>query len=135
MKVAWNRLIRFEATDGRVLNGEPILPSEDFDIGHVTEKDGLTAKVITGIDIYNDTGDTTVSDEVVTVKRLLGPLVASDVPILRCVGLNYAKHSKHLYSFSLSALRQVEISVAKNVAYSQGGRQIPSSFPLHLFQA
>jgi hypothetical protein len=99
MKVAWNRLIRFVATDGRVLNGEPILPSEDFDLGQVTEKDKLTAKVIKGEDIY---GDAQVSDEVVTVKKLLGPLAAADVPILRCVGLNYAKHSKSLLRVTLA---------------------------------
>ena len=91
MRVAWNRLIRFVATDGRNLSGEPILPLEDFDLGHVTEKDKLTAKVIKGKDLY---GDSQVSDEVVTVKKLLGPLAAEDVPILRCVGLNYAKHSE-----------------------------------------
>lgn len=90
--VAWNRLIRFVATDGRVLRGEPILPKHDFDIGSTTEATKLTAKVIVG-DPYDTTGSTKVSDEVVTVKKLLGPLAAEDVPILRCVGLNYAKHS------------------------------------------
>jgi hypothetical protein len=94
MPVVWKRLIRFVATDGRILNGEPILPSEDFDLGQVTEKDQLTAKVITGHDIFSETGDARVSDEVVTVKQLLGPLAAADIPILRCVGLNYAKHSR-----------------------------------------
>jgi 2-keto-4-pentenoate hydratase/2-oxohepta-3-ene-1,7-dioic acid hydratase in catechol pathway len=52
----------------------------------------LKAKVIAGDDIYSTTGSCKVTDEVVTVKTLLGPLSQSDVPILRCVGLNYAKH-------------------------------------------
>lgn len=94
MKVAWNRLIRFVADDGRVLRGEPILPSPDFDLGNTTKDTKLQAKVIFGTDMYDDTGDTRVSDEIVTVKQLLGPLTAADMDILRCVGLNYSKHSK-----------------------------------------
>jgi hypothetical protein len=94
MKVAWSRLIRFVAADGRILHGEPILPSPDYDLGQVTEKDGLTAKLITGKDLYSENGDTQVTDQVVNVKKILGPLAAEDVPILRCVGLNYAKHSE-----------------------------------------
>ncbi|KAK7727233.1 hypothetical protein SLS63_007284 [Diaporthe eres] len=92
MAVAWGRLIRFVAEDGRTLRGEPILTSPDFDLGTTTEDTRLQAKVIRGDDIYDTTGQTTVTDEVVTVKRLLGPLSQADVPILRCVGLNYAKH-------------------------------------------
>lgn len=92
MSVAWERLIRFEATDGRTLRGEPILPSPDFDLGTTTEATKLQARVIRGDDIYDTTGQTTVTDEIATVKTLLGPLAQADVPILRCVGLNYAKH-------------------------------------------
>ena len=94
MKVAWQRLIRFVATDGRILRGEPILPSPSFDLGDTTEETGLKARVIVGDDIYNETGATRVTDEVVTVKTLLGPLASTDVPIIRCVGLNYATHSR-----------------------------------------
>ncbi|KAH7165069.1 hypothetical protein DER46DRAFT_662185 [Fusarium sp. MPI-SDFR-AT-0072] len=92
MKVTWQRLIRFVSTDGRLLRGEPILPTPDFDLGNTTEETKLKARVIEGDDIYDTTGVTRVTDEVVTVKTLLGPFVASDVPILRCVGLNYATH-------------------------------------------
>jgi hypothetical protein len=93
MKLAWERLIRFIATDGRVLRGEPILPSPDFDLGYTTEETKLQARVIVGTDIYDTTGATKVTEDVVTVKKLLGPLAQDDVSILRCVGLNYAKHS------------------------------------------
>jgi hypothetical protein len=92
MRVAWSRLIRFIATDGRILRGEPILPTPDFDLGKTTAETKLKAKVIVGDNIYDDTGETKVSDEVVTVKKLLGPLTRDDVDILRCVGLNYARH-------------------------------------------
>lgn len=95
MKVAWQRLIRFMSTDDRILYGQPILPSPDFDLGKATEKDQLKANIINSDDIYDTTGKTRVSNEVVTVKRILGPLAESDVPIVRCIGLNYAKHSTH----------------------------------------
>lgn len=94
MQVPWTRLIRFESTEGRTLYGEPILPSDDFDLGTTTESTGLRARVIQGSDLYDVSGATKVTDEVVTVKELLGPLAQSDVDILRCVGLNYAKHSE-----------------------------------------
>lgn len=91
-QLPWGRLIRFLSTDGRVLRGDPILPSPDFDLGTVTEDSGLQARIITGDDIFDTSGQTLVTDEVAIVKQLLGPLEAKDVPILRCVGLNYAKH-------------------------------------------
>lgn len=94
MKVVWQRLIRFVATDGRILRGEPILPSPNFDIGSTTEETRLQAKVIVGDDIYDTTGKTKVTEEIATVRKLLGPLTQNEVPILRCVGLNYAKHSQ-----------------------------------------
>ncbi|KAM5343693.1 hypothetical protein ACJ41O_012230 [Fusarium nematophilum] len=94
MSIPWTRLIRFVAADGRILRGEPILPSPDFDVGNITEETKLQAKVIKGSDIYDTTGATSVTDEIVTVRKLLGPLAQEDVPILRCVGLNYAKHIK-----------------------------------------
>jgi hypothetical protein len=93
MRVVWNRLIRFVAVDGRTLRGEPILPTENFDLGNTTAETKLQARVIIGNDPYDTTGKTKVSDEVVTVKKLLGPLAPEDVDILRCIGLNYAKHS------------------------------------------
>jgi len=98
MKVAWSRLIRFIATDGRVLRGEPVDIPEDLDLGLVTEKDQIKARIFNREDIYDTSEDVAISDEVVTVKQILGPLTAADVPILRCVGLNYAKHSTQNFS-------------------------------------
>ncbi|KAF3004415.1 hypothetical protein E8E13_010315 [Curvularia kusanoi] len=88
----WDRLIRFIATDGRELRGQPILPSSDFDIGTTTEATGLKAKVIkvANGDIFD--GATQVTDEEVTVKKLLGPVTVDEVPIIRCIGLNFIKH-------------------------------------------
>lgn len=95
MSLPWKRLIRFIATDGRTLRGEPILPTPTTDLGFITEEDKLQARVIEGQDIYDTTGKTRVTDEIVTVKTILGPLTQEEVPILRCVGLNYAKHSEY----------------------------------------
>lgn len=89
----WDRLIRFVATDGRELRGQPILPSPDFDIGTTTEETQLKANVISvqNNDIFDPA--TKVTDEVVTVKKLLGPVTQDEVPIIRCIGLNFIKHS------------------------------------------
>jgi hypothetical protein len=91
---SWDRLIRFVSTDGKTLRGEPILPSPDFDVGTTTEETKLQAKVISvaNNDIFDET--TKVTDEVVTVKTLLGPVTTAEVPIIRCIGLNFIKHSK-----------------------------------------
>ncbi|KZL70518.1 fumarylacetoacetate hydrolase family protein [Colletotrichum tofieldiae] len=94
MALAWKRLIRFVAEDGRVLRGEPILPNDEFDLGNTTEETKLKAKVIAGSDLYDKSGKTKVTDEVVVIKKLLGPLTPEDVPVLRCIGLNYATHIK-----------------------------------------
>jgi hypothetical protein len=125
MKVAWERLIRFVATDGRVLKGEPILPSEDFDLGRVNESTKLQAKVIQGDDVYDTTGETKVTDEIVTVKKLLGPLAQGDVDILRCVGLNYAKHSelKDLSFYSTSML-----TISQSKRQEEAHHHFPSYF-------
>jgi hypothetical protein len=97
MSPSWQRLIRFEATDGRILRGEPILPSPDFDVGSTTAETGLRAKVIQVAEggIFDEA--TKVTDEEVTVQKLLGPLQESEVPIIRCIGLNFIKHSMQLY--------------------------------------
>lgn len=130
MKLPWKRLIRFQASDGRILRGEPILPKEDFDLGLVKESDGLEAKVITGDDIYDTTGKTVVSEEVVKVKKLLGPLAQEDVPILRCVGLNYAKHSQYCRSYATDAL---ELTFDLILPVKEAGRS-PPPFPFIFFK-
>ncbi|KAJ6003449.1 hypothetical protein N7451_005996 [Penicillium sp. IBT 35674x] len=95
MSLPWKRLIRFEAVDGRILRGEPVLPeTKEIDLGFVTEADQIEAKVLVGDDIYDVTGKTRLTAETVLVKKILSPLTRDDVPILRCVGLNYAKHIK-----------------------------------------
>lgn len=107
MKLPWQRLIRFVSTDGRILRGEPIMPSPDYDLGFVKEEDQLKVKVLDGDDIY-DGASVKLTNEIVTVKKLLGPLTSKEVPILRCVGLNYTKHSESICHSSGSYQRWKE---------------------------
>lgn len=128
MNVAWERLIRFVSTDDLVLLGEPILHQPEFDLGNTSADTRLQARVIRGDDIYDTTGSTYVTDEVVTVKKLLGPLQSCDVPIIRCVGLNYATHSSSP-TMSLGD----EIRFANYNTVREAGRQVPP-FPSIFFK-
>ncbi|KAL8399544.1 hypothetical protein RB594_000073 [Gaeumannomyces avenae] len=84
----WTRLIRFIAVeDGLVHLGEV---GAGIDVGLATfEKKTVQAKVITG-----SVFDGVVTDKVLTVSQLLSPLDRSEVPLIRCLGLNYHDHAK-----------------------------------------
>jgi len=86
----WERLIRFVGPDGQVHYGDPVVPSDQADIGKLDGE--LTARLVEGKNVFSD--DCIVTDTVMQVKKLLGPLTPLDVPTTRCIGLNYAKHSK-----------------------------------------
>ncbi|EMD00421.1 hypothetical protein BAUCODRAFT_118192 [Baudoinia panamericana UAMH 10762] len=87
--VKWDRLVRYvSAKDGKVRYGDPIVSDEKPDIDALALKGGLKVKVLEGSHPMSAeaTGD---EDE---VKQLLGPLAPTDVPIIRCIGLNYTTH-------------------------------------------
>ncbi|EHA51936.1 fumarylacetoacetate hydrolase domain-containing protein 2A [Pyricularia oryzae 70-15] len=88
MAPSWTRLIRFIAEeDGLTHLGEVI---GDADVGlahHAGQK--IQAKLITG-----SAFDGVVTDKTLTVARLLCPLDRSEVPLIRCLGLNYHDHAK-----------------------------------------
>lgn len=134
MTLPWKRLIRFQATDGRILRGEPLV-DDCVDLGLITEEDQIQARVLSGADIYDTTGQTGLTDEIVTIKTLLGPLTGVDVPVLRCVGLNYAKHSKLLRPY-LSHKKDTVLSYLKAfwvlIMSSSRGRPQSAPFPIHL---
>ena len=90
--VVWKRLIRFKGEDNKIYNGEPIVSKEDDDVGILAEEGKLEAYIITGDDIFSDSA--VVTSDKKLVHRLLGPLAVEQVPIIRCVGLNYMRHIK-----------------------------------------
>lgn len=94
---SWSRLIRFVDDKGQTRFGEP-------DISDVTQlvplvSDGkLYANELVGDDPFS----LAAGSNRLHVKELLGILTPSDVPIIRCVGLNYMKHSGLRIPFQLS---------------------------------
>ncbi|KAJ5679441.1 hypothetical protein N7462_007685 [Penicillium macrosclerotiorum] len=84
---SWTRLIRFSDDNGRETFGEPIVSSDK----EFTER-------IAGGDLYavELRGSNPISNLVpggkIHVHALLDILRPDDVPIIRCIGLNYIKH-------------------------------------------
>ncbi|KAI8665758.1 Fumarylacetoacetate hydrolase [Fusarium keratoplasticum] len=86
----WTHLIRFiSEEDGQIHLGE--VDAQQFpDVGLATLKgEKITAKLIQG-SVY----DGVVTDKTMHVSRLLSPIGIEDVPIIRCLGLNYRDHAK-----------------------------------------
>jgi len=90
---SWTRLIRFVGDDDQEHYGEPAISSAS-ELAPLLDQGKLTAKELTGSSPFN----CTETGKEIKVKKLLGPLVPANVPIVRCIGLNYMKHSKWLYS-------------------------------------
>ncbi|KAK9311059.1 hypothetical protein V1524DRAFT_109504 [Lipomyces starkeyi] len=90
---SWKRLIRFTSgADETVLFGEPIVDDKD-DVSKIYETGNLKARVIRvgdDNDIYSN--QALVTDIILPATKLLGPLAAKQVSIIRCIGLNYLKH-------------------------------------------
>jgi hypothetical protein len=94
MAPVWTRLIRFVAADGKTYNGEPIVAAAEVTVDKLLENGTLEAKVITG-DVFSS--EAAVTDQVVKVTQLLAPLTKEQIPIIKCVGLNYKAHSKFFF--------------------------------------
>lgn len=88
MRLAWQRLIRFVGENGEIYHGEPVLDVAD-DIIDLAARGKLFARLTQGA-IFDETA--TIAAETVKVIKLLSPLSAAEVPIIRCVGLNYLEH-------------------------------------------
>lgn len=87
--MSWQRLIRFTDVAGEEKYGEPIIDHAD-NLQALVERGLLSASVWTGHGPFGlqHTG------EQCKVQKLLPVLTSADVPIIKCIGLNYAKHSK-----------------------------------------
>lgn len=86
----WQRLIRFEDEHGTVRFGEPDVQDAD-EIEALAQNGTLTATGFAGDSPFALTPSGTKHK----VTKLLGLLTPNDVPLVKCVGLNYMKHSKH----------------------------------------
>lgn len=93
VKVPWSRLIQFVSEDdGQTYYGDAIVPSDDFDVGLPANLPSLKARVIVGDPL---SANCNVTDEVLGVKKLIGPLSSKSVPAVRCIGGNYLSHRKN----------------------------------------
>ncbi|KAJ5554554.1 hypothetical protein N7513_004513 [Penicillium frequentans] len=89
MAPTWTHLIRFIADeDGQVHIGQ-VDETQFPDVGlSILNGEKVTAKEIKG-SIF----DGVVQDKVLTVARILAPISIDEVPIIRCMGLNYRDHA------------------------------------------
>lgn len=88
---SWNRLIRFVDDKGAETFGEPCIQN-DQELTDNLAKDDLWAVELKG---SSPVGALTRGEKV-HVKALREILRPNDVPIVRCIGLNYIKHSKFI---------------------------------------
>lgn len=86
----FSRLIRFRDEQGTECFGEPVIDSAD-ELLDLCEKRKLVATVLEGDGPFDLTSSSSVQKQVVEILPILSP---SDVPLVRCIGLNYIKHSK-----------------------------------------
>ena len=86
----WSHLIRF-VNRGIECFGDAIIPTDKSadDIVELASSGHLHARVIEG----DPLADGNVSTKELRVEELLSPLKKEQVPVIRCIGLNYVKHS------------------------------------------
>lgn len=87
--MAFSRLIHFRDSDGKELWGEPEIKSAD-DLFPALEKGTLFANVWEGTGPFDLSS---ASNEPKKVAEILPILEPTQVPIVKCIGLNYIKHS------------------------------------------
>lgn len=95
--MSWQRLIRFVTESGVTTYGDPCIDQKD-NVEDLVARKELFAIRLEG----NDPFQLTRTDERVRVERLLGVLGAENVSIIKCIGLNYVKHSQYAQPCRLS---------------------------------
>lgn len=88
--MVFSRLIRFRGEDGKVYFGEPEINDAD-ELLKKLESKSLYTSVFTGSSPFDLCSSSTERKK---VEEILPILLPSNVPIVRCIGLNYIKHSK-----------------------------------------
>ncbi len=89
--MTWQRVIRFEDDTGTSHFGEPLIDKAE-DLETLLEKGELFADVLEGDGPF----DLTTKGSKKAVKKILGLFTPEDIPIVKCIGLNYMKHSKSI---------------------------------------
>ncbi|KAM5344632.1 hypothetical protein ACJ41O_013167 [Fusarium nematophilum] len=89
MSPSWTRLIRFVDDSGNETFGEPII-ADDKEFAERLANNDLWAVEYKGKNPVSEL----VKGDKVHVKALRDLLRPADVPIVRCIGLNYIKHIK-----------------------------------------
>jgi hypothetical protein len=89
--MSWKHLIRFK-NKGQTSYGDAIFPegSDTTDVVYSSMAGQLKARIILGDPL---SAGSCVTDTIAQVDVLLTPLERAQVPIIRCIGLNYVKHS------------------------------------------
>lgn len=118
--MSWNRLIRFVDDNDVEHFGEPEVQDEP-EITSLLDKSDLWATIYDGTSPVSSLA----KGERVHVKALRPLLTPKDVPIIRCIGLNYVKHSTT--TFPGTKLLQTS-----DLSPSQGGWQDTASVSLTL---
>lgn len=127
MSPVWTRLIRFVGTDNKIYFGEHIISKAEDTVNQLLATGSLEAKVIVG-DVLSD--EAIITDQVIKVQSLLAPLTREQIPIMKCIGLNYKAHSKQEETVTLQISVNIHFS-----SYSCRGWSHTSSLSLHLYQA
>lgn len=99
-KMAWTRLIRFES-GGTAFFGEPEIANSE-ELLDKLESGNLYANVYVGDSVHSLSTEESMGRK--KVDKIMDLLTPKDVPIIKCVGLNYIKHSKEIlcdFSFSV----------------------------------
>ena len=86
--MAWSRIIRFLDDEDKIVFGEPEIKTA----AELVEKYQGKALYATEFE-GNSPFALSPTGRKVRVKRLPEVLTPADVPIIRCIGLNYMKHS------------------------------------------
>ena len=84
------RLIRFENAEGKEQFGEPQIEDAD-ELPELLQSGKLFAKILEGTSPFKLSAQSGSPQQ---VKRILPVLLPADVPIIKCVGLNYIRHSE-----------------------------------------
>ncbi|KAM5346010.1 hypothetical protein ACJ41O_011871 [Fusarium nematophilum] len=87
--MAWSRFVKFLDENDHIRLGDVVVDSTE-DFVNLLRAGKLTARELIGQDLFSARS----TGRILQVKELVGPLDPENVPILRCVGLNYAKHIK-----------------------------------------